>query len=366
MAASRVNTRISGSRTMVHTAAPTMRGRDDPPNSSWLSCFDQSEASTAAYVRAVYGEPGVHALNWSALKVVFPWFLTPRNNVSDVSKCILRDERVYKKKLMSALWVHYRSQAITGNVPLEKFINAGASLHTCKRRPPSRHWRKTCQPCQPARERWGWIEVMHTPAVSQSKAHRGMWSNQLWMYHAPGSGLWYDAGRTLVCSDTVDLAFFINYTGYSRRIGHSKPPLFEEARRRLAGSFDSISFENHIDGACCFRMVMHEVVSLHNHSGGCPVSSRMRRGWPPKLRACDCTGLASTVPPGPRQCPEDTASCPAAVRQRASRLRGRLRLQATCANHHACAGTCCNSTPWPLGMVRLGEQSEWHRVEPVC
>ena len=88
--------------------------------------------------------------------------------------------------------------------------------------------------------------------------------------------------------------------------------------------------------------------------------------WPPKLRACDCTGLASTVPPGPRRCPEDTPSCPAAVRQRASRLRGRLRLQATCANHHACAGTCCNSTPWPLGMVRLGEQSEWHRVEPVC
>ena len=213
---------------------------------------------------------------------------------------------------------------------------------------------------------------MHTPAVSQSRPNQASWTNQLWMYHAPGSGLWYDAGRTLVCSDTIDLSFFINYTGYSRRNGNSKPPLFEEARRRLAGSFDSISFENHIDGACCFRMVMHEVVSLHNHSGGCPVSSRMRRGWPPKLRACDCTGLASTVPSGPRQCPEDTASCPAAVRQRASTLHGRLRLQTTCANQsasstrHACAGTCCNSTPWPLGMFRPVQYSQWHRVEPVC
>ena len=295
--------------------APPMAGRDETLHRSWWSCFDRSEKSTAAYVSAVYGEPGVHTLNWSALQVVFPYFLTPSHNMSDVAKCMLRDEAVYKKKLMSAVWVRYRSQASTSNTPYERYINAGGSLHPCKGPAEARHCR---QPCKPAREKLGWIEVMHLPAVSRDIQHKGVWTNQLWMYHAPGSGLWYDAGRTLVCSDTVDLAYFINYTGYNRRVGETKPPLFEEARRRLAGSFDSITFENHIDGACCFRMVMHEVFSLHNHSGGCPVSPRMRRGWPTNLRACDCTGLVGTVPPGPRQCPEDSESCPLAARQRAA------------------------------------------------
>ena len=61
------------------------------------------------------------------------------------------------------------------------------------------------------------------------------------------AGLWYDAGRTLRCSDTVDLAAYLNDTGYRPRVGDTKPPLFELAIRRLRGEFDSISFEHHSD-----------------------------------------------------------------------------------------------------------------------
>ena len=73
------------------------------------------------------------------------------------------------------------------------------------------------------------------------------------MYVARGSGLWYDAGRTLVCSDTIDLANYMNDTKYSPRVGDTKPPLFEAAIRVLAGQFESISFAHHSEGALATR-----------------------------------------------------------------------------------------------------------------
>ena len=324
-------------------------------NQSWLSCFDLSPASTSAYVQAVYGDTG--DFNWSAANVIWPWYLRQRNDSSNetAERCVIRQASVYKKKLIHAMWPDYRTHETTGHVPTKAHINRGGlSVNGTRRR---------CRPTV-----WGWIEVMHQPSVSVSRWYQASWANQLWVYKARGSGLWYNAGRTLLCSDTIDLAEYLNYSGYKRMVGDTKPPMFEMARHRLAGSFDSISFENHIDGACCHRMVMHEIFSIHNHSGGCPVSSRMRRGRPPRLRPCDCTGLAGTVPSGPRGCPSDhdnSTYCQAWARKR--RLRGTIVQEcATLWARHRCAGSCCKNTPWPIGMYVAKESNPWHWVQPVC
>lgn len=192
------------------------------------------------------------------------------------------------------------------------------------------------------------------------------------MYMARGSGLWYEAGRTLLCGDTQDLADMLNFTSYRSRVGDTKPPLFEAARRRLAGSFDSISFDSHIDGACCFRMVMHEIVSIASGSlGRCPVSDRMRRGWPPNnLRACACNSThryAGTVPPG-RPCADDPATARAACEEWGGAARRNRTLAQQCENAEArntCPGTCCRRTPWPLGEGAV-RHTEPRWVESVC
>ena len=355
---------------------------------TWLSCFDTSAAATAAYCAVIYGLTASAAriagaaFNWSNVAVIFPQFLrraaaAKLTQSESVTKCLLRSESVYKTEMMHAIWVNYRSHASTGHVPYDHFINRGGSR----------------KPCEPAN--WGWIEVMHQPSLSISRWYQSSWSDQLWMYVANGSGLWYNAGRTLLCSDSIDLASYLNYTQYRRRTGDTKPPLFEEARRRLVRSFDSISFDSHIDGSCCHRMVMHEVFSLKRTNLKCPVSDRMRRGVPPNLlRACDCTqGLASTVPPGPRRCPPDTGQWPQhpAAPGNKSRIAceywarnqllqqhrstgftpsvlsgdGVASLERACAATaaaRACGGACCRHTPWPFGMSVPANKG----VEPVC
>ena len=363
---------------------------------SWLSCFDRSAAASEAYVKAVYGEPGVKTLDWSTLTVVFPWYLSrPDNSTSKetVDQCLLRSEQVYKKRLINALWVNYTSHRATGHVPTTAFINRGGFPNS------------TRKPCQQAV--WGWVEIMHQPSVSVARWYQVSWTDQLWMYVVRGSGLWYYAGRTLLCKDTVDLAAFLNYSSYKRRVGDTKPPLFEEARRRLAGSFDTISFDSHIDGACCHRMVMHEIFSISSTTKGrCPVSSTMRRGWPPKLRACDCMGLRGTVPSGPRQCPLDrgwdahwenghahyqprnaslrsglwghsnsrkrpvTTSSAFSLCETWARWAGlRGTLMQDCANstvRRACGGACCRHTPWPLGTLMPPQSTAWTEIKSIC
>jgi len=213
---------------------------------------------------------------------------------------------------------------------------------------------------------------MLQPSLSTARTSRGYsasWTDQLWMYVTRGSGLWYYAGRTLLCSDTQDLANLLNASYCQHRVGNTKPPLFEPARRRLAGAYDSISFDSHIDGACCFRMVMHELFSLHLSSGRCPVSSRMRRGWPPTLRQCNCTtnsgapNYGSTLPPGQRCAAKSTMKCQRFVKQ-ASLNRT---LQRSCTAPRAkqwcaAAGDCCRATKWPLGEA---SPDGWP-VEFVC
>ena len=112
----------------------------------------------------------------------------------------------------------------------------------------------------------------------------------MWMYIARGSGTWFNPGRVLALSDVWDLAVFLNATReYNPRLVASKTYLMALATERLRGVVDSISFAFHVDGGCCQRMVMRELVSLHNFSHDCPVSPLMRRGWPPHLTRCNCT-----------------------------------------------------------------------------
>ena len=254
------------------------------PNASWLSCIDRSRAATAAYVRAVYRDSRALAdFDWSTLQVLFTEFLRT-NDKDSLRDCLLQDERVYKKVFMHVMWLNYRTQKSLGLYPHEHYINRG-SYPAVKSSLASRRLHAACKPVT-----WGWLEVLHMPSWSQSRPYQKSWGNQLWMYVVRGSGLWYHAGRTLLCSDTIDLVNYLNYSKYSARTGDTKPPLFEEAISRLNGSFDSISFTTHVDGACCFRMAMHEIISLAGSSMRCPVSDRMRRGWPPNFQTCSCTG----------------------------------------------------------------------------
>ena len=117
------------------------------------------------------------------------------------------------------------------------------------------------------------------------------------MYIARGSGLWFQAGRVLALSDVWDLAVYLNATSiYNPRSVGSKTGLMDLATQRWRGVVDSISFAFHVDGGCCQRMVMRELVSLHNFSSRCPVSPLMRRGWPPdNLRNCTCSKAPTHV-----------------------------------------------------------------------
>jgi len=181
--------------------------------------------------------------------------------------CLGRAAMVYRRSIVGATFVDYPERT---NIPHGGLINLGGP------RAPAR-WR-----------RWPWTEVLHSPGWG-----RGMVDGQLWMYIARGSGLWFDPGLVLELSDTYDLAVFLNATkNYNPRSAGSKAGLMNLAIEQLAGHYDSIAFAYHVDGGCCHRMVMRELVSLHNFSRRCPVSSSLARGWPPhELWPCNCSRI---------------------------------------------------------------------------
>ena len=184
------------------------------------------------------------------------------------SEMCIRDS-VYRKHIIGSTFVDYPERT---RIPNGALINRGGP-----RQGPTSQVAKT----------WPWIEVLHAPRAGVTSMAHG----NLWMYIARGSGLWFNPGRVLALSDTWDLAVYLNVTRtYNPRSTGSKTWLLGEATKQLAGLIDSIAFAFHVDGGCCQRMVMRELVSLHNFSSRCPVSEHMRRGWPPKhLIPCNCT-----------------------------------------------------------------------------
>lgn len=276
----------SPSKLQDHDADPFL-GNGPTNHTEWQHCFD-AIGSRAAYATALYGTSAAaaeDAFRWTHVNVIYP-FLIPNLNAT----CFNAAGMVYRRAVVGATFVDYpeRSKIMHGNT-----VNGGGP-----RAPPK--WR-----------RWPWTEVLHSPSWG-----RGMVDEQLWMYVARGSGLWFNPGRVLELSDTSDLAIFLN-ASYSARHTGSKAVLMQlgvcapspririmtpsgcsshpssptlAAVKRLSHQFDSIAFAYHIDGGCCHRMVMRELISLHNFSKTCPVSPSMARGWPPhNLRPCNCT-----------------------------------------------------------------------------
>ena len=276
--------------------ADPLLGHEPTNHSEWQHCFD-AIGSRTAYASALYGTSAAaaeDAFRWTHVNVIYP-SLIPHLNVT----CFNAADMVYRRAVVGAIFVDYpeRSKIMSGNK-----VNLGGP-----RAPPK--WR-----------RWPWTEVLHSPSWG-----RGMVDEQLWMYIARGSGLWFNPGRVLELSDTSDLAIFLN-ASYSARHTGSKAVLMQlgvcapsprDARlampasqthddaqwlffspltstlaavKRLSHQFDSVAFAYHVDGGCCHRMVMRELISLHNFSKTCPVSPSMARGWPPhNLRPCNCT-----------------------------------------------------------------------------
>ena len=249
------------------------RWRDyEPPQSSsnhtqWLNCFN-STASLRQYTRAIYGtaEPP-DDFDWTKLDAIY---LQPKLLVGLNVSCFLNSEHVYRRNILGMVFLDYPERT---RIPNGAAINRGGPRLDPSKPPPTHHW--------------PWIEVMHSPGYGIASQGAG----NLWMYIARGSGLWFHPGRVLALSDVWDLAVYLNETAiYHPRFVSTKTVLLRRATEKLQGVVDSISFSFHVDGGCCQRMVMRELVSLRNFSNHCPVSHSMRRGWPPdQLRHCNCT-----------------------------------------------------------------------------
>ena len=231
-------------------------------DASWMQCFN--ETANANYTRLVYGTNETPAdFDWRRLDIVYAPLLKKVNMT-----CLLSTEGVYRRDVQGATFVDYPERT---KIPNGAAINRGGLRLNFSQPAPVRTW--------------PWVEVMHSPSYGVSSMGHG----NLWMYLARGSGLWFRPGRVLVLSDVWDLAEFLNLTTiYNPRLPSTKAVLMDRATGLLRGFVDSIAFTSHIDGGCCHRMVMSELVSLHNFSHHCPVSPLMRRGWPPELRECRC------------------------------------------------------------------------------
>jgi hypothetical protein len=234
-------------------------------STDWLSCFNATEVSDP-YARAIYNtSQPPEGFSFAKVDLVYPNLLHGLNLT-----CFLSSPHIYRRGVIGALFVDYPERT---RIPNGALINRGGARFDPKKPPPLRIW--------------PWVEVIHTPHFGVA-AQGG---SNLWMYIARGSGLWFNPGRVLALSDVWDLAVYLNATSeYNPRSVGSKTALMQLATRRLRGVVDSIAFLFHVDGGCCQRMVMRELVSLLPHSAHCPVSSEMRRGWPPdNLVRCPCT-----------------------------------------------------------------------------
>lgn len=120
-----------------------------------------------------------------------------------------------------------------------------------------------------------WMEVSHTRDDRDP-----LDGSNLWMYRARDgkTGLFFRSGDFLECSDTVDLARYMNATYYDPRDYGSKMRLFRDATEGLGlpANVRSIVFTSHLD-ACCDRR-LYEVISLEPPRAGCPSSPDFRSG----------------------------------------------------------------------------------------
>jgi len=157
-----------------------------------------------AYALALYGTNAAakeKAFNWSHVDVIYTSLLTGLNQT-----CFGQAQMIYRKPVIGATFVDYFERA---KIDHGAVVNMGGPR------------------ASPRIRRWPWTEVLHSPRWG-----RGMVDEQLWMYVARGSGLWFHPGRVLELSDTYDLAIYLNATKeyHSRSVG-SKAALLQIGER---------------------------------------------------------------------------------------------------------------------------------------
>ena len=184
-------------------------------NSSWRRCFNDTEVR-ATYIHNVYGRgrgsgmleaAAFREFDWRTVKVIYPWLMAGLNH-----SCLHASELVYRRMMFGATFVDYQQRKTTPN---GEHVNAGGLR------------------AQPRVSVWPWTEVLHSPGYGVRSM--GSAEGTLWMYVAPGSGLWFDPGRVLELSDTVDLAIFLNESRhYHSRSPASKTDLLRRGAWRRA------------------------------------------------------------------------------------------------------------------------------------
>lgn len=143
-----------------------------------------------------------------------------------------------------------------------------------------------------------WVEVTHAFIRSNLQPFE---RDALWFYRARGSGTWYFTGRTLVASDTSDLAMFLNRSledGYANiwAPANSTNKINKAqtlgAIRRLG--YHTIILTHHLDpdsrkfsGRAFYKV---EVIGLRPHIRfSCPPdSANIAWGWNARWRGCEC------------------------------------------------------------------------------
>ena len=127
-----------------------------------------------------------------------------------------------------------------------------------------------------------YAEVTHQCCDGDSFSMTGWW-----MYHRPGSGIYFNVGKTFVTIDHSSFPYHVRQaTGCGG--GWQWPP----ARQCLLNAgYDTVQFVKYVEHA----LVHHEIVHLHDsdtwhQSHGCPgaqYANRFRSGWMAS-RPCNC------------------------------------------------------------------------------
>ena len=108
-----------------------------------------------------------------------------------------------------------------------------------------------------------YVEVIHV-SDGLSSVHES--HNNYWMYYAPGSGIWFNVGKTISFSTHTDAA---THFGVERIHYLKNDPFLKLCTVAKEQGFDSIQILNNNDGRCKSKngtQNMFEIISL-NHDG---------------------------------------------------------------------------------------------------
>ena len=142
-----------------------------------------------------------------------------------------------------------------------------------------------------------YVEVQH--ACCDGHTQGGSTLIGFWHYLAPGSGVFFNVGKTFAARDHATMSFEIqdrlgcdqNYLA-SHGIGHGWGPFGVSFECLRAHGFDSIQFTHHMEHS----MDLYEVVNLHDthnqreYNPNCPDAAnahRYRQGWDATVE-CKC------------------------------------------------------------------------------